>query len=230
MTQATSSLHENPHQPRYVVCSIIRSGKNVRKTLQMASKCAYCRKLSCFAWAGGGHRLPHPPPGRYIRGLDGCTALYPVTLLLRNGRTSPSDHTTPLILCVATPCQVLQCKIEESASRARLSTTSMRLLLNVCHPTTIIQPNYGTRGNSCNKNAHFFLSPLSPNAVSLRPCGARSKLSRVLLWSHGVRLELDIVLPWLRELCLKRSRVLLRLHMARLGLDRVLLWPHTLVG
>ena len=51
---------------------------------------------------------------------------------------------------------------------------------------------YGTRGNSCNENAHFFLSLLSPSAVSLRPCGARLKLSGVLLWSHGVRLELDV--------------------------------------
>ena len=40
---------------------------------------------------------------------------------------------------------------------------------------------YGTRGNSCNKNARFFLSPLSPSAVSLRPCGVRLKLGGVLL-------------------------------------------------
>ena len=83
---------------------------------------------------------------------------------------------------------------------------------------------YGTRGNSCNKNAHFFLSPLSLSAVLLRPCGARLKLSGVLLRSYGVQLELDVVLPRLHELCLKRSRVLLRLHVARLGLDGVLLW------
>ena len=31
------------------------------------------------------------------------------------------------------------------------------------------------------------------------------KLSRVLLWSHRVQLELDVVLPRLCELCLKRS-------------------------
>ena len=65
-----------------------------------------------------------------------------------------------------------------------------------------MRASYSTRGNSCNKYACFFSLSASPSAVSLRPCEARLKLSRVLLWSHGVRLELDVVL--------------LRLHVASL--------------
>ena len=45
------------------------------------------------------------------------------------------------------------------------------------------------------------------------------KLSGVLLQSHGAWLELDVVLPRLHVLRLKRSGVLLRLHAARLGFD-----------
>ena len=39
----------------------------------------------------------------------------------------------------------------------------------------------------------FFFSPISPSTVSVRPCGARLKRSEVLLWSHGVWLELDVI-------------------------------------
>ena len=71
---------------------------------------------------------------------------------------------------------------------------------------------YGTRGNSCNKYARFFLSPLSPSAVLLRPCGVRLNRSGVLLGPHRARLN--------------RSGVLLRPHGARSNLSGVLLRPH----
>ena len=48
------SLCESP--PAKVVCIVIKSGKNVRKTPQMASKGVYCRELSRFA------REPPPTP------------------------------------------------------------------------------------------------------------------------------------------------------------------------
>ena len=89
---------------------------------------------------------------------------------------------------------------------------------------------YGTRGNSCNKNALCFISPLSPSAVSLRPCGVRLKLSGVLLWSHGVRLELDVVSVTATCTRFEAKQSLLRLHSARLGFAGVLLWPHALAG